>query len=84
MERQDFYRTFSGILRTIRAPREFPDPAPDDNLWDLGHLDSFAMVELLIHLEELTGQEITLTADSLRNFHTMERIYDSYFAKEAA
>lgn len=37
-----------------------------------------------MHLEELVGREIELTADSLRTFHTLERIYDTYVAEVAA
>ncbi|MFD3695142.1 hypothetical protein ACFWUZ_03140 [Streptomyces sp. NPDC058646] len=84
MQREEFYTRFSDTLRTLRAPRELPVPGPADNLWDLGFLDSFAMVEVLIHLEELVGREIELTADSLRTFHTLERIYDTYVAEVAA
>jgi len=78
MQRDEFYTRFAAVLRTLRAPRELPVPEPRDNLWDLGYLDSFAMVEVLIQLEELIGREIELTADSLRSFHTLERIYDTY------
>lgn len=86
MEREQFYSTMREYLRKDREGDKDIDPAaiaalgPDDNLWDLGYLDSFGMVRLLTFLEDLLGRELVLSNDSLRTFHTLGRIYDTHVA----
>jgi acyl carrier protein len=86
MEREQFYSTMREYLRKDREGDKDIDPTaiealgPDDNLWDLGYLDSFGMVRLLTFLEELLGRELVLSGDSLRTFHTLSRIYDNHVA----
>jgi acyl carrier protein len=86
MEREQFYSTMREYLRKDREGDKEVDPkaiealGPDDNLWDLGYLDSFGMVRLLTFLEDLLGHELVLSSDSLRTFHTLARIYDTHVA----
>lgn len=84
LDREQFYDEVRSYLREqsgARSSTEVSRAGATDNLWDAGYLDSFGMVALLSFLEDLLGREIVLTADSLRTFHTLERIYDNYVAQ---
>lgn len=48
------------------------------HLWEAGYLDSFALLELVVWLEKLTGRRVELGPDSLETFFTIGRIYDAY------
>jgi acyl carrier protein len=48
------------------------------HLWERGYLDSFALLELVVWLEELTGRRVELGPDSLERFFTIGRIYEAY------
>jgi acyl carrier protein len=49
-------------------------PAPGENLFDHGALDSFGVVEFLAFLEKDLNAEIRLDEITLDNFSTIERI----------
>jgi acyl carrier protein len=72
----DFYEEITRYFQ-----QRFPDkelPSLNTNLWDEGLVDSFAMVELVIFLEDYLGCEIELAASNVRMFHTIQRIYDAF------
>ena len=77
-EREVFYESFTRLLREIKPGRELPPPAPDTHLWEAGYLDSFSMLQVIDHLEGLTGRSIRLGPDALSSFFTLQRIYDTY------
>lgn len=52
------------------------------HLWEAGYLDSFASLELVVWLEELTGRRVELGPDSLERFFTIGRIYEAYVSVE--
>lgn len=62
----------------IRNIREFAnlndDPTPETQLFSSGALDSVAMLNLIIFVEEHTGIEIRADEVTLENFDTAERI----------
>jgi acyl carrier protein len=47
------------------------------NLWDVGLVDSFRIMELILFLEDLTGTEISVESNSITNFHTIDSMYNS-------
>ncbi|MFT4034275.1 MAG: hypothetical protein QM679_01720 [Patulibacter sp.] len=86
IERDAFYRAICEYLKSANrdvAPELIEGIDPTDNLWDLGFLDSFGMVKLLTFLEEFVGREIVLSPDSIRTFHTIERMYDGHVARDS-
>ncbi|WP_073447001.1 MULTISPECIES: phosphopantetheine-binding protein [Streptomyces] len=46
------------------------------NLFELGILDSLAVVELIVFLEHLIGTEIVVENYRLESFHTLAGIHD--------
>ena len=84
MDRIAFYDQLRAFLVA-----QNPDVDPglvtgDANLWDLGCVDSFGMVELILFLETTLGAPIAIERHSPRTFHTMARIYDAFVAPAAA
>jgi acyl carrier protein len=84
VEREEFYGQFAEFLRELKPDGSLPDPDPDTHLWESGYLDSFAMLEVVVHLEEITEGEITLGPDALPSFFTLRRIYDTYLTGAAS
>jgi acyl carrier protein len=76
--REDFYARFGDFLLALKPDRERPAPAPDTHLWEAGYLDSFGMLQVIDHLEEMLGREIPLGPAALPNFFTLRRIYETY------
>ncbi|WP_460060571.1 acyl carrier protein [Streptomyces sp. YKOK-I1] len=63
------------------GPAEF---GPDDNLFVLGLIDSLRLVELIVFLEELSGQDIPVENYSISSFYTMNGLYDMVRSAAAA
>jgi hypothetical protein len=78
MEREGFYEAVSELLLELRPDLE--PPGADTHLWAEGYLDSFAMIRVLVQLEELVGHELELGPDALPSFYTMGTMYDTYVA----
>jgi acyl carrier protein len=78
MERDEFYKRLTSLLRELKPELEAPDPLPDTHLWVVGYVDSLAMLEIIFFVEDLVGHEISLDDDFLPNFYTMEAIFDAY------
>lgn len=84
MERERFYTEFTEFILGLKPNgSEQAVPLPTTHLWETGYLDSFAMLEVVVHLEGLVGCEIELGPDALPSFYTLERIYDTYFEERA-
>jgi len=49
--------------------------APNDNLFDLGLVDSFTMIRMIVHVEGLTGHPIDLADHDLETFYTLRGLY---------
>ena len=82
MDREEFYDKFRALLRKLKPGRQVPDPAPDTHLWEGGYLDSFAMMEVILFLEEELQVSVALAPDTLPSFFTMARVYDTYLASQ--
>lgn len=82
LKRKLFYAQLIGFLRDLKPGSSLPEPDPDTHLWEAGYLDSFAMLQVIDHLEAMLGREIPLGPAALPNFFTLNRIYETYFAEE--
>ena len=51
-------RVLVQIWEDAGNPGPLPELGPDDNLFDLGVVDSFSMLEVVTVVEQLTGEEI--------------------------
>ncbi len=66
-------RTF---LSTLRPDADVAAITAHANLFELGILDSLAVVELIVFLEHLIGTEIVVENYQLESFHTLAGIHD--------
>jgi nucleoside-diphosphate-sugar epimerase len=86
MQEADFFAQAHRHLFDSAVARGLPDAeralrvGPDENIWELGFLNSFGLVKFVVFLEGLTGREIVLQAGALDNFRTLRRIYRAYVA----
>lgn len=55
----------------------------ETNLWDMGLVDSFRIMELILFLEDLLEKEISIENNCILNFHTIEMMYNKIALKEA-
>lgn len=78
IERESFFAEFTNFLRELKPHRELPAPAADTHLWEAGYLDSFALIQVIDRLEQMTGREIPVAPDTLATFFTLGRIYETY------
>lgn len=72
------YAEFIGAVRDFlqRQNPACPDSfGPDENLFALGLVDSLRLVELIVHIEGLTGQEIPVEDFSIKSFYTLDSLY---------
>ncbi|GIJ24270.1 acyl carrier protein [Micromonospora lutea] len=80
MEREQFYREVVGFLtRTASDAGTTAPPAdidPDDNLFDLGLVNSFSMIRMIVFVEETTGVAVDLADHELETFYTLRGLYD--------
>ena len=73
---------YAEFIRAIRdfLQRQNPgfshDFGPNDNLFTLGLVDSLRLVELIVFMEELTGQEIPVEDFSIKSFYTMSSLHE--------
>jgi acyl carrier protein len=47
----------------------------DDNLFDLGLVNSFTIIRMIVFVEELTGAQIDLADHDLETFYTLRGLY---------
>jgi acyl carrier protein len=60
-------------------PRTPPKATPDDNLFDLGLVDSLSMVEVLVFVENMTSRAIDLLNVDPEGLFTLKGMYDATF-----
>jgi hypothetical protein len=81
--REEFYDRFTALLQELSPGRDFKDLQPDSHLWMGGYVDSVAMLDIITFVEELIGDDLDLDGEFLRNFSSMEGIYEAYIAQRA-
>lgn len=82
MDSAAFFERFKAFLEDLNPGVDLDDLSPDAHLWEMGYIDSFAMLNVVAFVEDETGREITLDRDVLSNFFTVERIYRTYFQQD--
>ncbi len=70
--------TLPGLDRRGRA---WPKVERDTPLFTDGLLDSLSILHLLAHIEELTGTAVPDHLVVMRNFHSVDAIAATFFAK---
>lgn len=78
MSRAEFFDKFKEFLAELDPGLDLEGLTPDTHLWEKGYLDSFAMLNVAVFIEDETGREVTLNPDTLPDFFTIERMYSAY------
>ncbi|MGD3106997.1 acyl carrier protein [Streptomyces sp. YGL11-2] len=76
LSRPDLEARLRAFLSTLRPDADLAAVTPHSNLFELGILDSLAVVELIVFLEHLIGTEIVVENYQLESFHTFAGIHD--------
>lgn len=82
MQKEEFKQQFLTFLQSINLDQEVREIDNTTNLLEAGYIDSLNMVEMIIYLEEMTGEEIAIENYQLRNFYTIEGIYHTFIANK--
>ena len=79
MEQERFYKEVTAF---IAARAEVPGEAilPTDHLVQRGFVNSLILAELIVFVENLSGQEIDVEDFRLDSFSTIEKIYRNHVA----
>ncbi|GIF42908.1 acyl carrier protein [Actinoplanes xinjiangensis] len=84
MDRKQFYREVTGFLTKVSAENGTPgsgtealatDIGEDSNLFDLGLINSFTVIRMIVFIEDLTGAQIDLAEHDLETFYTLRGLY---------
>lgn len=62
------------LCRIFVEDLNLPAPSPQTDLFETGALDSLSFVDLLYHLEQRFGLEVSLDDLEFENFQSLERI----------
>lgn len=76
----EFFQKFKQFLTEFDPALQLDALTPETHLWEAGYLDSFAMLNVVVFIEDETGREVKLNADALPSFFTVERMYHAYIA----
>lgn len=79
MEPEPFYKAMREFIIGLAAERT-GEPVTmvigeDDNLFDLGLVNSFTIIQMIVFLEELTGVSVDLSEHELETFYTLRGTY---------
>jgi acyl carrier protein len=79
MDREAFYQDLRAFIATANAGAgQEPEPCfagPDDNLFDEGLINSFTVVQLMVHLEQVTGSRLNPAGFDIESFSTLRKLY---------
>ncbi|MEV4211208.1 hypothetical protein [Micromonospora sp. NPDC049662] len=83
MDKAAFYRNTSEFVLANRPDSGEPAPMAEvpanENLFDLGLVTSYSMLELVNFVEQLSGREIDILNSDITRLFTLEGIYDVAF-----
>jgi acyl carrier protein len=84
MTEAEFQSLFLEFLRARHRDASL-EVSATENLFNAGLLDSFAVPQLILHLETRTGRRLNLERGGLESFFTIERAFQSYaeFARKS-
>lgn len=77
MDRQAFRVTVLAFLRDVNPETSIDRVDDDDDLVELGYVDSLRVMELIVVLEETFGISIPLESIDPRAFHTVGGVYEA-------
>lgn len=75
---EEFFEKVKRFLAELDPGLDLDALTPQTHLWEMGYLDSFAMLNVVSFIEDETGRQVTLDPDALPNFFTVERMYEAY------
>lgn len=80
MERALFTEKFKAYLKASNEGSEaiIDTLTSDDNLFNLGLVDSFRLPRIIRFLEEITEEEIPVENATIEAFYTLNTIYDTF------
>ncbi len=84
MDEQEFHAKLIGFLRETEPAGAGATPGPDDNLFNLGLLESFSIPRVIQFLEELSGRPLALERAGIDAFLTSRSIYAAFIAPGTA
>ncbi len=84
MSSAEFFQKFKQFLAELDPDLQLDALTPDTHLWEAGYLDSFAMLNVVVFIEDEIGREVVLNTDALPSFFTVERMYRAYIAPPEA
>ncbi|WP_435921619.1 acyl carrier protein [Paenibacillus sp. DYY-L-2] len=76
MERQYFYGELTNCLIRLNPEAGIKEIDENANLQELGLVDSLNMVQMILFLEEILGEDIRIEKYSLRDFYTLKNVYE--------
>lgn len=79
MDREAFYQDLRTFIATANTGAgQEPEPCfagPDDNLFDEGLVNSFTVVQLMVHLEQVTGGKLDPESFDIESFSTLRKLH---------
>ncbi|MGG4551689.1 hypothetical protein [Paenibacillus humicus] len=81
MNEQEFYKKITEFIYTISEEAKGIKFTEQDDLLQIGILDSFSMVSLITFLESLIATDLPLEEYSLVHFKSLKTIYENIYLK---
>lgn len=81
MEQEKFNELFVEKIRVMHPGKAIESIQATDNLYELGLIDSLNMVEIIVFLESLLNHPISIENFQIRNFYTLDSIFNTFFLK---
>lgn len=81
MDRDTFYERMISFLEK-RKEEETVEIAPDDNLIRKGWVDSFMIMEIITHIELLTGASVNIDDLEVKHIQSLDAMYNYFILKE--
>lgn len=78
MTEEQFVHAVKDYLAGAKPDLDASRLTPDDNLWELGYLDSLSTADLVVFVEGLAGREIDLAGGDVKSVRSIRAIYDKH------
>lgn len=82
VSRSEFDAEFAAFVSALGDGRSMSGVGGDDNLFDIGVLDSFSVIKLIALIENLVGRPIDLEQATIETFATTNLIYGTFVGPE--
>ena len=84
MERDTFYEKVGGFIRAQCAPPNAPVFDGSTDLIRNGVIDSFALTEIILYIEEITGRAVSIEHIGIAHVSSMEAMYTTFLTTPSA